>query len=340
MEPRSEPVARGAPSPRAKRAGEGSEAQQLPDIQGLRPDIQMKLTRVGITGVKKLVELPRSGAKRPIVLVSTFDLYVDLPADLKGANLSRNMEAMNEVLEEAVRDPRYDSPSDLCEEVAGRLLERHEYADRAEVRMRAEYMVRRKTPVTGIPCQGMVDVFARAVQDRRGEGRKMLGAEVVGMTACPCAQEMVREHMADALRKQGVPGPEASRVVDILPAATHNQRSRGSIAVEVRNGTPVSLDRLIRIIERSMSVEIFELLKRPDEAHVVEEAHRRPMFVEDCVREMARRLVGEMRELPDGTLVTIKQTNEESIHQHDAFAERVATLGELRKELNGNSSGR
>ncbi|MEM3086552.1 MAG: GTP cyclohydrolase MptA [Halobacteria archaeon] len=321
-------------------AGDPRSESGLPDIQGLRPQVQMKLSRVGIAGVKKLVELSRTGAKRPVVLVSTFDLYVDLPAALKGANLSRNMEVMNEVLEEAVRDPRYESPCDLCEEVAGRLLERHEYADRAEVRMRAEYMVRRKTPVTGIPCQGMVDVFARAVQDRRDRGRKMLGAEVVGMTACPCAQEMVREHAADALRKHGIPAATASKVVEILPAATHNQRGRGSIAVEVSNGVRVPLDPLISIIARSMSMEIFELLKRPDEAHVVEEAHRRPMFVEDCVREMARRLVAEMRELPDTALVTIKQTNEESIHQHDAFAERVATLGELRKELNGKSSGR
>ncbi len=320
------------------------EPTPLPDIQGLRPDVQMRLTRVGITGVKKLVELSRAGAKRPIVLVSTFDLYVDLPAALKGANLSRNMEVMNEVLEEAVRDPRYESPCDLCREVAGRLLERHEYADRAEVRMKAEYMVRRKTPVTGIPCQGMVDVFARAVQDRRGQGSKMLGAEVVGMTACPCAQEMVREHAADALRAHGIPGPTAAKVVDLLPAATHNQRGRGSISVEVSNGTRVLLDKLIGIIAKSMSMEIFELLKRPDEANVVEEAHRHPMFVEDCVREMARRLVEEMGDLPDSALVTIKQANEESIHQHDAFAERVATFGELRQEIRDNgkkrSSGR
>ena len=35
-----------------------------------------------------------------------------------------------------------------------------------------------------------------------------------------------------------------------------------------------------------MSSEIYELMKRSDEAAVVEKAHRRPRFVEDCVREM------------------------------------------------------
>ena len=40
-----------------------------------------------------------------------------------------------------------------------------------------------------------------------------------------------------------------------------------------------------------MSSEIYELMKRSDEAHVVEKAHRRPRFVEDCVREMIRGVV-------------------------------------------------
>jgi GTP cyclohydrolase-4 len=35
-------------------------------------------------------------------------------------------------------------------------------------------------------------------------------------------------------------------------------------------------------------------------------------------------------------MVTIKQTNEESIHQHDAYAERRATIAELIDELNGD----
>ena len=39
-----------------------------------------------------------------------------------------------------------------------------------------------------------------------------------------------------------------------------------------------------------MSSEIYELMKRSDEAAVVEKAHRNPRFVEDCVREMVRRV--------------------------------------------------
>ncbi|MDM7919806.1 MAG: GTP cyclohydrolase I FolE2, partial [Methanosarcina sp.] len=35
----------------------------------------------------------------------------------------------------------------------------------------------------------------------------------------------------------------------------------------------------------------------------------------------------------DNAVITIKQTNEESIHRHNAYAERVALMGELRNEI-------
>ena len=82
-----------------------------------------------------------------------------------------------------------------------------------------------------------------------------------------------------------------------------------------------------------MSSEIYELMKRSDEAFVVEKAHRRPRFVEDCVREMVGGVVGELGELADGAFVSARQENLETIHQHNVVADRYGLLGELRHEL-------
>jgi GTP cyclohydrolase-4 len=101
--------------------------------------------------MKKLVEIKRKD-KRPIVLISTFDVFVDLPSDRKGANLSRNFEAVDEVLEKVLSTPIYEIEQ-LCSDIAYNLLGRHEYANQAEVRMRSEYMIRRASPSTGIKCQ-------------------------------------------------------------------------------------------------------------------------------------------------------------------------------------------
>ena len=62
--------------------------------------------------------------------------------------------------------------------------------------MRSEYMVKRETPVSQTACEEVVKVHARAVARRTFRSpivRKSIGAEVTGMTACPCAQNIMKE---------------------------------------------------------------------------------------------------------------------------------------------------
>jgi GTP cyclohydrolase-4 len=307
----------------------------LADVQANVPDIPITLSRVGVTDVKKLVEVTRA-EKRPIILISKFDIFVDLPSDRKGANLSRNFEAIDEVLEESITSPVFEI-EELCSEVARRLLDRHEYATRAEVIMKSEYIVKRITPVSKVKCQEVVDIFAEATANRGENGdvlvKKMVGAEVVGITACPCAQEITRDKAIAELVRLNVDSQTIHTFLNAVPMATHNQRGRGIIAIEVPSGNKVSIDKIIKIIEGSMSSSIYELLKRGDEAMLVETAHKNPKFVEDCVRTMAKKIVHEFKTLPDDSIITIKQINEESIHSHNAFAERIATLKDLKMEL-------
>ena len=81
-----------------------------------------------------------------------------------------------------------------------------------------------------------------------------------------------------------------------------------------------------------MSSEIYELMKRTDEGAVVEKAHRRPRFVEDCVREAIRGVIDGFQQLGDRHFVHSRQENLETIHQHNVVAERFGLLGELRRE--------
>lgn len=307
---------------------------KLPDVQACYPEYPINLNRVGLSNVKKLVKVLRND-HRPIVLVSNFEVFVDLPSNRKGANLSRNFEVIDEVLENAINEPVYVI-EELCGEIAQLLLSKHEYATRAEVRMKSEYIVKRESPATKTSCQELVDIFAEAVA-KDGHLKKMVGAEVVGMTACPCAQEIMREEARKELQDRlGLTPEKASEIAAILPVATHNQRGRGMISIQVCDHRCVSLDKIIKIIEESMSSKVYGLLKRPDEALVVSRAHKNPKFVEDCVRTMAQKVVEKFKDLPSEAVITLKQVNEESIHQHNAFAERSATLSELRSELANN----
>ncbi|PKL64418.1 MAG: GTP cyclohydrolase I FolE2 [Methanomicrobiales archaeon HGW-Methanomicrobiales-3] len=319
-------------------APEKAFSKELPDIQASSPDVRINLTRVGVKNVKKLVEVHRTG-KRPVIFISNFDVYVDLPGSLKGANLSRNFEVIDEVLQQAI-DGDVNEIEKLCSVVARKLLDRHEYADRTEVFMRSEFMVKRETPVSKTACHEVVKVHAKAIARRTFRApivRKSIGAEVTGMTACPCAQNIMKERAMRVLEGLDVSKDKIDEFFEAVPMATHNQRGKGFLCIETDDDQHVDLEKVISILKNSMSSGIYELLKRGDEGHVVLAAHKNPRFVEDCVREMAKKVLAEFQYLSGDSVVTIKQTNEESIHQHDAYAERQATIAELVDELSAEN---
>ncbi len=307
----------------------------LPDTQDDTPSVPIKLTRVGVTGVKKLLQLERTN-KRPIILLPTFDAFVDLPSDQKGVHMSRNPEAISEVMEDVAKDSTVDVES-LCAKIVEKMMTKHEYAKRVEISMTTDFMFMKESPVTKNKTQEMAQLKAKAIGLRDDDGniniRKSVGAELIGMTVCPCAQESVRE--SDKLKVLEFLDEETTqKVLDTVTFASHNQRGIGTLLIEVPEHKVVKAEDLIDIIETSMSSPVCELLKRPDENATVMNAHRNPVFVEDCVRNMMEKIVKKYADFPDDTLITARQENQESIHRHNAFAEKVTTLGELKEELN------
>ena len=307
----------------------------LPDTQDDTPNIPIKLTRVGVTGVKKLLQLERTN-KRPIILLPTFDAFVDLPSHQKGVHMSRNPEAISEVLEEVANGSTVDVES-LCAKIVEKMMTKHEYAERVEISMTTDFMFMKESPVTKNKTQEMAQLKAKAVGYRTDVNkikiRKSVGAEVIGMTVCPCAQESVRESDKTKLL-EFLDEETTQKVLDTVTFASHNQRGVGTLLIEVPEHKIVKAEELIDIIETSMSSPVCELLKRPDENATVMNAHRKPVFVEDCVRNMMEKIVQKYGDFPDDTLITARQENQESIHRHNAYAEKVTTLGELKEELN------
>jgi len=309
-------------------------SKQLPDVQATEPDVAVGLSQVGVTGVEKLVKIARED-KRPIVLMAEFEVYVDLPQGRKGIDMSRNMEVIDETLEDAVSEPVY-RVEEMCGETAERLLEKHDYTTTATVQMEAELMIQDETPASERPTQGTVDIVASATAREDEPTREEVGARVVGMTVCPCSQQMMSASAREKLRELGVGEDEVSEFLREVPQAGHSQRGHATLTIEAAGDPDVDLLDVIDVARDSMSARIYNLAKRPDEDHMTYAAHANAKFVEDCVRSMARGVVEEFDHLPDDAVVTMKQSNDESIHQHNAHAERVAEFGTLREEVNGN----
>lgn len=260
-------------------------------------------------------------AEKITTLTADFNVYVDLPSTMKGSHLSRNLEVVSEIVEEGVREP-VESLEDLSSDIARRLLERHEYASYSEVQTTADYFLERVTPL-GTRTTECYRLIAHA-EAQRGSPlvvTKSIGVEVVGMTACPCAMETIKHHLDESGKLQGTD----------VPVITHNQRNCTRVLVEVPEGLDVEANDLIDMVEDSLSAPTYEILKRGDEAELVERAHARPRFVEDVVREILARLLKKYDDFPDEARVHVTSESEESIHKHNALAERVTTFGELRK---------
>ncbi len=305
-------------------------SKQLPDVQANVPDVTVGLSQVGVTGVDKLVKIARDD-KRPIVLMAEFEVFVDLPAHRKGADMSRNMQVIDETLEAAVSEPTY-RVEDVCGDAAERLLEKHDYTTTAEVRMTAELMTRERTPESDLQTQGTATIIASAVATEKGT-REEIGAEVTGMTVCPCSQGMSAARARDELETLGIDDGTINEFLDAVPQPGHSQRGHATLTVTSEGSPDVDLIDVIDIAEESMSARIYNLAKRPDEDHMTYHAHANAKFVEDCVRSMAEDVVDQFDHLPEDAVIHMKQSNDESIHQHNAHAEREVTMAQLRNEL-------
>lgn len=294
------------------------------DVQNMESEAKFRLSRVGITGVKKPVLVRRNG--KAVSLNVGLDLFVDLPAHQRGSHLSRNAEAINALVEEAVHNPA-DSLEGLCGRLARDLLQRHPYAKVAEVHASADYFLERRN-ASGRRSLEPFKLLARAEAQRKGRRpsvRKMVGVQVVGMSACPCAMETARELL---VKERG--DPSLAKVLATLPTITHNQRNTVTLLVEVHEGHPIEADDLIELVEGSLSAPTFGVLKRGDEGALVLAAHKNPKFVEDVVRAILTKLLERYKDMPDDAHLTVRSESEESIHRHNAVAERTTTMGELR----------
>ncbi|HLY03367.1 MAG TPA: GTP cyclohydrolase MptA [Candidatus Cybelea sp.] len=301
------------------------------DRQSEEPEVRLSLSRAGVSRVRRVVHLEIDG--RPAVYNGEFSMVADLAADRSGVHMSRFAEILEEATLDVLADAKPARIERLAEAIAREIV-RSQRAVRAEVRLRARFGLERWTPVSGKRGEETYALVGIADADERGT-RRVVGVEAEGMTACPCAQAMVREHSMHQLVEAGFSEGDARRALDVLPVATHNQRGRGSILIGVPDAQTdvIRAEDLVEIVENSMSSETYDLLKRPDEFFVVNKAHHNPKFVEDVVRGILSRTLEMYADLGEETFVFASQVNEESIHKHDAFAEGFGLFGELRAEL-------
>ena len=265
------------------------EAPAIPDVQSHPDARELAIDRVGIRGLRYPMQFA-DGASAPQPTVGLFNVYVALPAEYKGTHMSRLVAVIDEM-----REPlSLQGVTALLDTMLQRLD-----AEGGRIEIEFPWFMRKAAPVSGVPS--MMDYQVKLVADHTDGKRTVIGTVVVPvMSLCPSSKA-------------------------ISDYGAHNQRSHLTLTVRPRSGgggEPVSLTELVGIAEAEASCELYGLLKRADEKYVTERAYDRPRFVEDLVRGIAARMVGDMRF--EGFSVAAE--NFESIHNHSAYAEIVRGL--------------
>ena len=267
---------------------------------------------------------------------------ISLPAQQRGIHMSRTSETIEEVINEVIFEPTPTIEA-VADRIIRKLMERHTYSSKAEVKLEGKIIVQvRESEQRNIQKAYDISSFVKARRKKGGEidYNYYIGASAVGMTVCPCAKEMSQEYAAEVIKARediNISEEDIEKLINILPFSSHNQRSKGTIIVQIKDleNHKVDILDIIDVIEDSMSGRIQSVLKKPEEAELIRIAHLKPLFSEDAVREMAKNFMMKgFLSLEDSFSVIFKIESEESIHPHNVYSELKTTIGELKRRLN------
>jgi len=260
-------------------------ASPLADIQDSADDRGIDIDHVGVCDLRyPITVLDRAKGEQQVA--ATFSLSVSLPRHFKGTHMSRFIE----VLVDHGGEVTMRTLPGILKDLKTRLD-----AVTARVEVSFPYFVEKVAPVTGLKAPMDYECFFYAEANGHMSDF-MVGVKVPVKSLCPCSKA-------------------------ISDYGAHNQR--GIVTLQVKpvsdsDGAPemIWIEELIEIAEKSASAPVYPLLKREDERFVTMQAYDNPVFVEDVVRNVARRLHEDDRI----AWFEVRVVNHESIHNHSAFA--------------------
>lgn len=250
----------------------------IADVQSQPDHRNIPIDKVGVKNIRyPITVLDRDRGKQQTV--ATINMYVDLPHDHKGTHMSRFVEILSKYSHNIdIRNLR-----EILEEMKRRLNARS-----AHLEVEFPYFMEKHAPISKArSLMGYTVVYRGSLEAGRMD--LVVEVQVPVTTLCPCSRE-------------------------ISEVGAHNQR--GIVRLAVRFKRFIWIEDLIRLVENSASSEVYSLLKREDEKFVTEHAYHHPMFVEDIVREICRKLESD----PNIVWFAVDSENFESIHNHSAYA--------------------
>ena len=262
------------------------------DVQNQKSKLNIPIETVGITNVKLPIfideKTPTFGEKQHTV--ADIDVFVDLAAEQKGIHMSRLQIELQKYLDITLN-------SDVIIDIANNIQKKSE-ATKCQIIYKFPYFTKKNSPVSKLEGVVYHNVVFDVSTAKNQDPIFIMTVETTSTSLCPCSKEISRN-------------------------GAHNQRSKIKIKCNVKEF--IYIEDLIDIANINSSCEIYSILKRPDEKYVTEKAYNNPMFVEDMSRNIFNQLSNDIKDKTYWYQVEV--SNEESIHQHNAYAKLSSKKG-------------
>jgi GTP cyclohydrolase I len=264
----------------------------LPDTQNAPDTRGVKINKVGISGVSLPITLYVSKEHTEVNeqhTIAKVSGYVDLPAHVKGVNMSRFAQVFDQHLTQYTLKP--SAFIDAVKE-----LQKRNESETAFLKVRTTVYIEKQSPVSKLYSKSPYEVIFEA----HSSGKLYVTPIVQYISTCPCSQAL-----GCALEEAGTGR-----------GAPHMQRSFANVTVEFDSPENVDLQQLILDIEKSVVTIPYTLIKRPDEQAIAKLTWEHPQFSEDAARNITM-MLDSKPEIIDYVVVV---DHEESIHYHNAVA--------------------
>lgn len=263
------------------------------ETQNTRPEEEISLDYVGISNFKTLLVVTRNG--KTFHLTPLIEATINLPANIKGAHMSRISESIIEI----INDERnaHNSVEELSLQVLTKLKEKHQYT-KAYLSLNFDFFYETKTPVNKRKTFEVTNVTVKTWVEENRDDIIEISIEYIGNTACPHAMKN---------------NPEKR---------THMQRALGQLSVKGSINQMPSFESMVKVLRKSFSAETFSILKTDDEQSVIDCMYNNPMFVEDVCRSILAKAKEMFKDKRLELVAIVKSL--ESIHKHDAIAKGSA----------------
>lgn len=272
-------------------------ANNAKDVQYERPESRLKIKNVGIDGFKfPLTKFSNDRIKYSAAMVRA---TVDVPMQMRGANMSRTAIGITESLPDVKRI------EELAGVIAERILSVHEYSLKSRVNLKGEGFLYTESPVSYLDSIEHFQFNEQAIKIRDKVENNILGIKVTGISTCPCGSELMRTKLK-------------SKIEEIQP--THMQRATVSILVNFYGKAIIEMEDLLDAAYKSMSGRVYSTLKRADEAFVIYSSLQNTKFVEDIYRSAVNETYIKLANYNGIKAVYARAESFESIHGYNAVA--------------------